>query len=178
MKKRFSLTQRTLSGLALTLSAWAFQAPVAFAACECLCVDGAPYNVCTEGFAGQTQETTQSCTDALATECPVPDPIATTEPTAADSVNAAAVANGLDCKPRQVYRPDLGRHKVYTVCMPEKWANAQTKRAAKKADLAAARQERKGWTGNWDKQQRTAHSRRASWDWRDQEHWNARHDKD
>ncbi len=178
MNKSYFPGQRTLSGLALVLSAWAFQAPAAFAACECLCVDGAPYNVCTEGFAGQTKETTQTCTDTLATECPVPDPITTTEPTAADPVNAAAVANGLDCKPRQVYRPDLGRHKVYTVCMPEKWANAQTKRAEKKADLVAARQERKAWKGNWKKHDRKASDRKVSWDWRDQQHWKARHDKD
>ena len=78
MNKSYFPGQRTLSGLALVLSAWAFQAPAAFAACECLCVDGAPYNVCTEGFAGQTKETTQACTDILTTECPVPDPITTT----------------------------------------------------------------------------------------------------
>ena len=189
MNKRYSPTQRTLSGLALVLSAWAFQAPTAFAACECLCVDGAPYNVCTEGFAGQTTETTQACTEALATDCPVPDPDTaaaldqdtTGEPAAEDPVVAEASKNGLDCKRRQVYRPDLGRHKVYKVCMPAGLAVSEAKRAEAKQRLAerkvekvAAHQERKAWKGNWEKQDRKAHSRTASWDWRDQQHWKSR----
>ena len=178
MNKRYSPTQRTLSGLALMLSAWAFQVPTAYAACECLCVDGAPYNVCTSGFAGQTRDTTQACSDMLATDCPVPDPVTATQVTPTTTTEpAAASATGLDCKPRQVYRPDLGRHKVYKVCMPQKWAKAQDKRAAKKTELVAARQEHKGWKGNWEKQGK-AHNRKASWDWRDQQHWKKRHDKD
>ena len=61
--------------------------------------------------------------------------------------------------------------------MPEKWTKAQDKRAAKKTELVAAHQERQGWKGNWEKQGK-AHNRKASWDWRDQQHWKKRHGED
>ena len=134
-RRRFS-TRRFLTGLALMTFAWVSQAPSALASCACMCVDGAPYNVCTSGFTGQTQETTQECTTALAGDCPVPEPVPTTTPigeqTGSDAVNVAGAHSGLDCRPRQVYRPDLAEHKVYTVCMPEKWVTAQTKRSDRK----------------------------------------------
>jgi hypothetical protein len=100
-------------------------------------------------------------------------------------VNAAAATNGLDCRPRQVYRPDLGRHKVYNVCMPEKMAKdeeklakAERKRAHKDAKQVAERDEHRGWQGNWNTRQSKSYQRKTSWDWRDQEHWKNRHDDD
>ena len=133
--KRFPLL------LVPALMAMALIAPPAAAeTCACMCVDGEPYYVCNSGFGGYTQEPTPSCTEQLADTCPTPgaqpegqtteDPPSSPEPaTEPDPVNAAARDNGLDCKPRQVYRPDLAAHKVYTVCMPSAMAAAQTRRS-------------------------------------------------
>ena len=96
-------------------------------------MEGAPYYVC-NSFTGSTQQPTEACDAQLADACPAaPDTQTSTDPaTAPDEVseeptpvNAAARANGLQCQPRQVYRPDLAEHKVYTVCMPEAMAQAK-----------------------------------------------------
>jgi len=120
---------RVLLAPLLMLTAAIIAPSAAQANCGCLCVDGAPYNVCTYGFTEQTRETTADCTAQLSTACPVPDPGVTGGDESETSeipapVNAAAREHGLNCKPRQVYRPDLAEHKVYTVCMPEAMENA------------------------------------------------------
>lgn len=125
---------RSLLAPAVVLSAMLSTPATAAESCACLCVDGAPYNVC-NSFAGSTKQPTETCDAQLADTCPAPDaapdvetpidpPVTSVEEH--DPVNAAARANGLDCQPRQVYRPDLAQHKVYTVCMPQQ-AMAATK---------------------------------------------------
>jgi hypothetical protein len=113
-------------------------AATAAESCACLCVEGAPYYVC-NSFSGSTKQPTDACTAQLADACPVPDTEVPTGPAGSpeqvpetpEPVNAAARANGLECQPRQVYRPDLAEHKVYTVCMPEALVAAKAQRVEK-----------------------------------------------
>jgi hypothetical protein len=109
---------RFCSMVALSLAAMIVAAPSALAACSCMCVDGAPYNVCT-GFVS-TQEQTAEC-DLL--ECPtVTDPPAETSGDGTTVEEPVAAIDpphpGLECERRSVYRPDLGQYKKYKVCKP------------------------------------------------------------
>ena len=80
------------------------------AGCSCMCVEGSPEWVCAN--AGPFQPTAPaSCTTM---QCPsVETPPADT---ADDTVSAPS--DGLVCKRRWVFRPDLGRYKRYKVCEP------------------------------------------------------------
>ncbi|MCZ6659067.1 MAG: hypothetical protein O7C67_17400 [Gammaproteobacteria bacterium] len=70
--------------------------------------------VCTGGFVN-TQTTSAECTAAL--ECPAltdpPDDV----PPITDAVDPN-VPPGMSCRPRNVWRPDLGEYTTYNVCSP------------------------------------------------------------
>jgi hypothetical protein len=134
---------RLCSMLALGLGAMVGAAPSALAECSCMCVDGAPYHVCT-GFVS-TQEQTPQCDAEL--ECPTVDPTGTSEDPPPEDPPIATVEPphpGLQCERRSVYRPDLGKYKKYKVCKPSADGDHRRdhKRHGENHEAWAARQER------------------------------------
>ena len=126
------------AALLLALASWA-AAPAAVAECSCMCVDGVSYEVCTGIVTTQAQ--TEECTAAL--QCPAePEPTEPEDPPADDTTDT--VDSDIDCRKRNVYRPDLGRYKEYTVCMPAAWSAAHERRRAKRRELADGFIERHG----------------------------------
>ena len=108
--------KRTLSAAIACLSLSLFIVPMANAAeCACMCVDAEPMYVCTGGFVN-SQTTTTECSAQL--QCPaVTDPPPDVVPPITHA-NNPDVPPGLECRPRNVWRPDLGRYKEYRVCSP------------------------------------------------------------
>ncbi len=110
--------KRTLSAAIACLSLSLFIVPMANAAeagCACMCVDAEPMYVCTGGFVN-SQTTTTECSAQL--HCPaVTDPPPDVVPPITHA-NNPDVPPGLECRPRNVWRPDLGRYKEYRVCSP------------------------------------------------------------
>jgi hypothetical protein len=112
----------------------------AAAECSCMCIEGVSYDVCT-GFLN-TQTVTPACTESL--QCPE-DP-SVTEPvdggnTDTGSGDGAQPENpdtaGMDCRMRNVYRPDRGRYEPHPVCLPARAAAAhEWKKANREAYLA------------------------------------------
>jgi hypothetical protein len=120
---------------------------IAAEACSCMCVEGAPDWVCVD--AGPfVPSAPASC---LAMECPsVEAPPETND----DTVDAPS--DGLVCKKRSVYRPDLGRYKRHKVCKP----------ALSDEQIAARDERREMWRqkvaeahANWDSKKTRSHKR-------------------
>ncbi len=90
-----------------------FIVPSASAGCACMCVDAEPMSVCT-GFI-DSQRTTLECAAVL--DCPALTDTGLTEPeiTTADNPN---VPPGVACRPRHLWRPDLGEYTVHNICRP------------------------------------------------------------
>jgi hypothetical protein len=89
-----------------------------------MCVEAVAYEVCTGTLTSQT--ITQNCTEQL--QCP-------TDPTGTDPGPVVEPPEGseLDCRVRNVYRPDLGEYVEHTVCMPAKQTQAHERLRAKQA---------------------------------------------
>ncbi len=121
--------------------------PGASAACSCMCVQGVAYEVCTDIVT--TQAVTDQCTASL--QCPAdtstPTDTGTGSTTDTGTAGGGGVADssgdqtaadgGLDCRVRDVYRPDLQKYVPYKVCMPEKLAEAHERLRAKRQEMAA-----------------------------------------
>lgn len=113
----------------LALGTWA-AAPNAMAECSCMCIEGVSYEVCTGIIT--TQAETAECTEAL--QCPAPGD---SEPGDPVEPPAGSTDAGLDCRQRQVYRPDLQEYKLHNVCMPAARAQAHDRLRAKRGEMAA-----------------------------------------
>lgn len=135
-------------GLLATLlfAVFGYSPAMAIEACSCMCVEGEPDWVCVD--AGPFVPTApESC---LAMECPS----VVVPPVEEDTVDAPA--DGLVCKKRSVYRPDLGRYKRHKVCKP----------ALSDEQLAARDERREMWRqkveeaqANWDDKKTRSHRR-------------------
>lgn len=124
------------AALVLALGTWG-AAPNAVAECACMCVDGVAYEVCIGIVTTQIQ--TQQCTEQL--QCPTAPG---SEPSDPVEPPAETAGNDLDCRQRQVYRPDLGEYKLHTVCMPAARTEAHEQLAAKRQEMAAQFAEKTG----------------------------------
>ena len=125
----------TAAALLLGVVGWGLASPAA-AACSCMCVDEVAYEVCT-GIVS-TQAITAACTTQL--DCaavPVEEPAPAPEEPAPPVEPPASAGTDLDCRRRNVYRPDLGHYKPYTVCMPADRAAAHERLRAKRAEIKA-----------------------------------------
>jgi hypothetical protein len=150
--KQYLSTSLAGLSLALLMSVWAPSASAAPAlfTCECACVDGTPELACNSvtataqqeadcsammcapvADAGSTGDTgsTDAGTDSGSTdsgstgsEAPAGDSGEQVDPPMA--ADGSGPMTGLDCRMRNVYRPDLGRYKRHKVCRlsPEKRA--------------------------------------------------------
>ena len=117
-----------LAAALLALATWG-AAPSAVAECSCMCIDGVSYEVCIGVVTTQTE--TQQCTEQL--QCPTApetDPGESVEPP------AETAGQDLDCRQRQVYRPDLGEYKMHTVCMPAARTEAHDRLTAKRQEMS------------------------------------------
>lgn len=134
---------RSLSVALLATAGWGFAANAADD-CECLCVDDIGYKVCTQSFLRVTT-VSEECSALL--QCPA---LAAdiTEPLSEEQIEPPAeLADlGVDCRLRNVYRPDLGEYKPHKVCMPAAVAGAHERLRAKRAEMAERYQER--WTAS------------------------------
>ena len=114
--------------------------------CSCMCVDGAPNYVCVN--AGPFAPTAPP--ECLAKQCPSVE----APPVVEEKVTAPA--DGLVCKKRSVYRPDLGRYKRYKVCKP---ALSAEQLAARDARREMWRQKVEEAQANWDDKKTRSHRR-------------------
>lgn len=141
----------SLSSVLVLLAGFAGYAPGALAqnACSCMCTDtGTAQWMCSTPFSTQAPE---SC---AAMECPVVGSPGTDTPPATDPVEEVPPptdevtdpvagggdvveppAAGLECKRRNVYRPDLGKYKTYKVCKPALSEEQQTRIAEYRARM-------------------------------------------
>jgi hypothetical protein len=126
-----------LAALLLALGTWG-AAPNAMADCSCMCVEGVAYEVCIGIVTTQTQ--TQECTEQL--QCPTAPGSEPGDPVEPPPENA-----DLDCRLREVYRPDLGEYKLHTVCMPAARTEAHDQLRAKREEMAAKVAEQSGGSG-------------------------------
>jgi len=130
----------------LLIAVLGYSPAMAAEACSCMCVEGAPDWVCVD--AGPFVPTAPA--SCLAKECPSVE----APPVKEDTVDAPA--DGLICKKRSVYRPDLGRYKRYKVCKPElsdeQLAARAERREMWRQKVAAAR-------ANWASKKTRSHKR-------------------
>ena len=85
-----------------------------------MCVDAEPMNVCT-GFV-DSQSTTLDCSGSL--ECPPVTDATPVDPHPITQADNPDVPSGMSCQGRNVWRPDLGEYKSYTVCSPLDWVGS------------------------------------------------------
>ncbi|MCB1685203.1 MAG: hypothetical protein KDI31_11980 [Pseudomonadales bacterium] len=154
----------SLSSMLFLLAGFAGYAPGALAqnACSCMCTDaGTAQWMCSTPFSTQAPEScaaTQcpvagSGTDETPTDTPpVTDPTdEVTDPVADGTDVVEPPAAGLECKRRNVYRPDLGKYKTYKVCKPA----MSEEEKARIAEYRARMQER--WAAHQAKHQHSSH---------------------
>ncbi|MFU8816202.1 MAG: hypothetical protein ACNA7W_12705 [Pseudomonadales bacterium] len=134
MKRQHPRTiTRSLMTLILAVGAWAFAAKAAAAECECACVDEVAYEVCTEGMF-TFRSSTDECSESL--QCPLLSET-TTETPYGELVEAPEGVDGdLDCRMRNVYRPEIGEYRPMKVCMPAEVASAHERLRARQAEMA------------------------------------------
>ena len=130
MRQHLRPITRSLMALILAAGTWGFAATAAASDCECACVDGVAWEICTGFFSYEGPST--KCADVL--QCPVEEEV---NETRSELVEApAGIDEDLDCRIRNVYRPEIGEHRPMKVCMPAEVASAHERLRARRAEMA------------------------------------------